>query len=77
MPLGVIISIPIHPTLVEYILFRKVVVYLFWGTNLMLAMIVTMGVYLGIRLLVPQLFEWANLGVRYRFRPHILSQRKR
>jgi len=77
MPLGVIISIPIHPTLVEYILFRKVVVYLFWGTNLMFETVVTMGIYLVIRLLVPQLFEWANPGVRYRFRRHILSQRKR
>jgi len=75
MPLGILISLPIHPTLVQYILFRKVVVYLFWGTNILFQTLVSVGVYLMVRLLVPRLFEWANPGMRYRFDLQILSQR--
>jgi len=74
IPLGILISLPIHPTLVEYILFRKVIVHLFWGTNILFQTLVSVGIYLIFRLLVSRLFEWANPGVRYRFNLQILSQ---
>lgn len=76
LPFGILVSLPIHPTLVQYFLFKQVVVYLFWVNNIMFQALVTLGLYLIVRLLAPQLFEWANPGVRYKLNLPSPSRRK-
>jgi len=73
IPLGIVISLPIHPTLVEYFLYRHVIVYVFWVNNLIFQSLVTLGLYIIIRLLAPQIFEWANPKFRYKFKSYFLS----
>ncbi len=66
IPLGIIISTPIHPTIVHYILYRQVIVHLYWGTNIIFQAAANLLFYVLIRLLVPQVFEWVNpSGVDY------------
>jgi hypothetical protein len=65
IPLGIIISTPIHPTIVHYIMYRQVIVHLFWGSNVIFHAGANLLFYVLIRLLVPQVFEWVNPGVDY------------
>lgn len=65
IPLGIIISAPIHPTIVHYIMYRQVIVHLFWGSNVIFHAGANLLFYVLIRLLVPQVFEWVNPGVDY------------
>ncbi len=60
IPLGVIISAPIHPTIVHYILYRQIFVQLFWGVNYVFQAIVTFIIYLLLRLLLPQVYSLVN-----------------
>jgi hypothetical protein len=60
IPLGILISSPIHPTLVHYILSRQVIVHLFWGTNVVFQAILNFAFYILMRLVIPQVYNLAN-----------------
>jgi len=66
IPLGVSIALMIHPTLVQYILSRQVIVYLFWGQNFVFQFFIYFFGYLLVRLLVPQIFEWTDPSTNYK-----------
>ena len=63
IPLGILISAPVHPTLVHYILYKQVIIHLYWGTNIVFQATANLLIYLAIRLVIPQVFGWANPGV--------------
>jgi hypothetical protein len=60
IPLGTVVISIIHPTIVGYILFKQVFVYLFFGTNMLFQTIVSLVAYLLVRFFVPQFFEWTR-----------------
>jgi hypothetical protein len=66
IPIGIIASSPIHPSLVHYILFRQKLVYTLWGTNVIFQTIVNFCIYLLVRILAPRLFEWVNPEGEYK-----------
>jgi len=63
VPLGFIISAIVHPTLVHYILYKQVIVHLFWGTNMIFQGTVNFAFYLLLRLVIPKVYELVNPGV--------------
>lgn len=60
IPIGIFISLPLHPSLILYFLFRAKIVFLFWVNSLIVQTFVAVGLYLLIRWLAPQIFKWAN-----------------
>jgi len=63
IPLGFIISAIVHPTLVHYILYKQVIVHLYWGTNIVFQATTNFIFYILVRLVIPQVYGWANPGV--------------
>jgi len=63
IPLGFIISAIVHPTLVHYILYKQVIVHLYWGTNIVFQATANFIFYILVRLVIPQVYGWANPGV--------------
>lgn len=63
IPLGFILSAIVHPTLVHYILYQQVIVHLYWGTNIVFQATANFIFYIIVRLVIPQVYEWANPGV--------------
>ena len=60
IPLGTVAIIIIHPTIIGYIIFGEVFVYLFWIQNIIFQAIVNSGIYLLFQFIAPQLFKWVN-----------------
>ena len=65
IPLGIILSTPFHPTLIHYLLFKQVIVHLYWGTNIVFQTVVNFAFYMLIRLLLPSLFSWVYPDVDF------------
>ncbi len=63
IPLGFILSAIVHPTLVHYILYKQVIVHLYWGTNIVFQATANFIFYILVRLVIPQVYGWANPGV--------------
>ena len=63
IPLGILISAIVHPTLVHYILYKQVVVHLYWGSNIVFQATANFIFYILVRLVIPQVYGWANPGV--------------
>ena len=58
--LGTVLTIIFHPTIVGYFLYRRVIVYLYWETNIMFNAVVATALYLLINRIYPKVFEWAT-----------------
>jgi hypothetical protein len=65
IPVGTIITLIVHPTLVGYIMFRKVFSYLYWYQNIAFQTVVVFALYLILRLSAPQVFSWVNPKLDY------------
>jgi hypothetical protein len=75
IPLGILITIPVHPTLVHYIMYRQVFVHLYWYQNLVFQTVVVFGTYLVLRLVSPQMFTWINPSIDYRLKiPYLFKK---
>ena len=76
IPIGIIVSSIIHPTLVHYILYRQVIVHLYWGTNIVFQAAANFIIYILVRLLLPQVYEWVNPSKDHRLQiPYLTSLR--
>jgi hypothetical protein len=63
IPLGVLISAIVHPTLIHYIFYKQVIVHLYWGTNIVFQATANLIFYILIRLIIPQVYRWVNPDV--------------
>lgn len=77
IPLGILISAIVHPTLVHYILYKQVVVHLYWGTNIVFQATANFIFYILVRLVIPQVYGWANPGVDRSLRLPFLKNRSK
>ena len=74
IPLGMILSTPIHPTIVHYIMFKQVIIHLYWGTNIIFQAVVNFIFYILIRLLVPKLFSWVHPDLDFKINiPYLMN----
>ena len=76
IPVGTIITLIVHPTLVQYIMYRKVYVHLYWYQNLAFQTAVTFTAYMLLRLVTPQLFSWVYPKVDYSLKIPLISRIK-
>lgn len=58
--LASVLSLIFHPTLVGYFLYRRVIVYLYWETNMLFNAVFATALYLVIMRVYPNLFNWAT-----------------
>ena len=77
IPLGVAMTLIVHPTLVQYILARQVIIHLYWGQNLVFQVAVIFILYLIVRLTVPQIFEWTDPINNYKLNLDFIRRRAR
>jgi len=74
IPLGMILSTPLHPTIVHYIMFKQVIIHLYWGANIVFQTVVNFIFYILIRLLVPRLFSWVHPNLDFKINiPYLLN----
>lgn len=58
IPFGLILSAPIHPTIIHYIFYRQVIVLQYWHINLLFQIAISFCTYILIRLSFPSVFKW-------------------
>ncbi|MFC1803130.1 hypothetical protein ACFL0D_04085 [Thermoproteota archaeon] len=61
IPIGAALSLIFHPTLVGYFLYRRVIVYLYWETNMLFNAVLATAIYFVIKRVYPDIFRWATL----------------
>jgi hypothetical protein len=58
IPLGIAASLLVHPTLVNYFLFQKLIVYPFWWLGTIVSTLLNFLIYLLFRYSIPQIYQW-------------------
>lgn len=75
IPVGTIMTLIVHPTIVGYIMFKKVFVHLYWFQNIAFQTTVTFAVYMILRLVTPQVFSWVNPKLDYSLKIPYISRK--
>ncbi|MDP6049096.1 MAG: hypothetical protein QGG23_06610 [Candidatus Bathyarchaeota archaeon] len=78
IPVGTIITLIVHPTIVGYVLFKKLFIHLYWFQNIAFQTVVAFLGYIVLRLMTPKLFSWVNPKHDYTLKiPYLTKKSKK